>query len=104
MVSFVPGTCDLSLCGTDTLTDTLRTLHNDEEHFPNPRAFEPQRYKDDTQSAFAAAHAADFKHRDHFTFGAGRRLCQGTRLFLPFSSQTFRLPVIRTNLYLKVCT
>lgn len=57
-----------------------RALHNNEEHFPNPRAFDPSRYASDFQSAHEAARNADFALRDHYTFGAGRRQCQGMHI------------------------
>ncbi|KAL1602337.1 hypothetical protein SLS60_005753 [Paraconiothyrium brasiliense] len=55
-------------------------LHNNEAHFPNPRAFDPSRYATDFQTSSEAAHNADFSKRDQYTFGAGRRLCQGMHI------------------------
>ncbi|KAK7180398.1 hypothetical protein DPSP01_001825 [Paraphaeosphaeria sporulosa] len=63
-----------------TVMMNVWALHNNEEHFPKPRVFDPSRYAHDTQSAFEAAHAADFAQRDHYTFGAGRRSCQGMHI------------------------
>lgn len=53
------------------------TINMDPVHFPEPRAFNPDRYRDDMQSASEAASNPDGTKRDHFTFGAGRRICQG---------------------------
>ncbi|KAK5560797.1 hypothetical protein LTR46_001105 [Exophiala xenobiotica] len=53
------------------------SINMDPARYPDPRRFEPDRYKDDFQNAADAATASDVSKRDHFTFGAGRRLCQG---------------------------
>ena len=56
------------------------TLNHNVERYPNPRRFEPSRYAHDKQTAAEAALNADVTMRDHFLFGAGRRLCQGTHI------------------------
>ncbi|KAH6645425.1 cytochrome P450 [Truncatella angustata] len=55
-------------------------IHMDERRHPEPRAFEPSRYLGDESTARQSAQAADPKKRDHFSFGAGRRLCVGIDL------------------------
>ncbi|KAF2186414.1 putative cytochrome P450 [Zopfia rhizophila CBS 207.26] len=57
--------------------NNVYAIHNDPVRYPNPRRFNPERFKDDTQSAFDAALNPDVSKRDHFTFGAGRRICPG---------------------------
>ncbi|KAF4624844.1 hypothetical protein G7Y89_g13323 [Cudoniella acicularis] len=57
--------------------NNVYSIHHDPARFPNPRQFEPMRYKDDYQSLFDAANNPDVTKRDQFTFGAGRRICQG---------------------------
>jgi cytochrome P450 len=52
-------------------------IHMDPKRNPNPRRFDPERYKDDTQSLADAAANGDESKRDQFTFGAGRRICPG---------------------------
>lgn len=59
---------------------TYRGVHNDEKRFPNPRVFDPSRYANDLQSAAEAALCSDATKRDHFLFGAGRRVCQGMHI------------------------
>ncbi|PVH96854.1 putative cytochrome P450 [Periconia macrospinosa] len=59
------------------LMNNVYTIHNDPTRYPNPRRFDPQRFKDDDQSLFEAATNPDVSKRDHFTFGAGRRICPG---------------------------
>jgi cytochrome P450 len=55
-------------------------IHNDPERHPNPRRFDPTRYINDKQTAAQAANNPDASQRDHFVFGAGRRLCQGMHI------------------------
>jgi hypothetical protein len=52
----------------------------DPKRHPNPRAFDPSRYEGDLQSAAEACANPDASKRDHFTFGAGRRVCQGSHI------------------------
>ncbi|KAL1885839.1 hypothetical protein Plec18167_001335 [Paecilomyces lecythidis] len=52
-------------------------IHMDPNRYPSPRSFDPERYKDDHQSFADAAANPDPMKRDAFTFGAGRRICQG---------------------------
>ncbi|KAF6784298.1 cytochrome p450 [Colletotrichum sojae] len=52
-------------------------INMDEDRFKNPRAFDPSRYEGDNQNSTEAAMNADPSKRDHYVFGAGRRLCQG---------------------------
>ncbi|KAM0552436.1 hypothetical protein ACHAPJ_007997 [Fusarium lateritium] len=52
-------------------------IHMDPEQYPNPRQFDPERYRDDYQSLADAAANPDASKRDQFTFGAGRRICPG---------------------------
>ncbi|KAI4615649.1 hypothetical protein J4E80_006065 [Alternaria sp. BMP 0032] len=55
-------------------------IHNDPARHAEPRRFDPQRYYGDAQTAAEAACNADAAERDHFLFGAGRRLCQGMHI------------------------
>lgn len=52
----------------------------DPRRHPDPRRFDPARYANDTQTAAEAANNPDASKRDHFVFGAGRRLCQGMHI------------------------
>ncbi|KAF4953618.1 hypothetical protein FGADI_5954 [Fusarium gaditjirri] len=52
-------------------------IHMDPERHPDPRQFNPDRYRDDFQSLADAAANPDASKRDQFTFGAGRRICPG---------------------------
>ncbi|KAK5799929.1 hypothetical protein VI817_002141 [Penicillium citrinum] len=49
----------------------------DPNRHPNPRTFNPDRYKDEFQSFGDAAANPNPSSRDAFTFGAGRRICPG---------------------------
>ncbi|KAK2057163.1 cytochrome P450 [Colletotrichum caudatum] len=55
-------------------------IHTDEDRWEDPRAFDPSRYAGDDQNSFESASNADPSKRDHYGFGAGRRLCQGTHV------------------------
>jgi cytochrome P450 len=59
------------------VVNNVYTINMDPYRFPDPRRFEPDRYQDDCLGAAESAAVADVSKRDHFTFGAGRRLCQG---------------------------
>lgn len=52
-------------------------IQMDEKRHPEPRRFEPARYLGDNTTAHESAILPDPRQRDHFTFGAGRRLCLG---------------------------
>jgi cytochrome P450 len=52
-------------------------IHMDPWRYPNPRAFDPARYLHDSTSSAESAQNRDVSQRDHFTFGAGRRVCEG---------------------------
>lgn len=52
----------------------------DPKRHPDPRRFDPARYVNDKQTAAEAANNPDATKRDHFLFGAGRRLCQGMHI------------------------
>lgn len=49
----------------------------DPNRHPNPRVFDPSRYMNDFAGSSESAQSADVSKRDHFTFGAGRRICEG---------------------------
>ncbi|KAF2467456.1 cytochrome P450 [Lindgomyces ingoldianus] len=54
-------------------------IHYDPSLFPDPESFKPERYLSFPEKAgFYAAGGAD--KRDHWSFGAGRRICSGLHL------------------------
>ncbi|EXJ80110.1 hypothetical protein A1O1_08252 [Capronia coronata CBS 617.96] len=55
-------------------------IHMDPNRHTNPRAFDPDRYANDFLSEFECATNPDVSKRDHFIFGAGRRVCQGMHI------------------------
>ncbi|KAH8778616.1 cytochrome P450 [Diaporthe sp. PMI_573] len=55
-------------------------INMDENRFKSPRAFDPSRYEGDNQTSAEATMNSDPSKRDHFVFGAGRRVCQGMHI------------------------
>ncbi|KAI6090002.1 cytochrome P450 [Hypoxylon rubiginosum] len=55
-------------------------IHNDPKRHADPRRFDPNRWAHDSQTSAEAAMNSDASKRDHFLFGAGRRLCQGMHI------------------------
>lgn len=55
-------------------------IQNDPQRHREPRRFDPSRYSGDDQTAAEAANNPIASKRDHFVFGAGRRLCQGMHI------------------------
>ncbi|KAI0390138.1 O-methylsterigmatocystin oxidoreductase [Xylariaceae sp. FL0594] len=66
--------------GTAIAVNTL-SLHFDEARYPDPFSFRPERYHDANRlkSSLDYAAAPDPNERDHFSFGAGRRICPGIK-------------------------
>ncbi|KAI1091288.1 cytochrome P450 [Rostrohypoxylon terebratum] len=55
-------------------------ISNDPKRHRDPRRFNPTRWAGDTQTSIEAATNQDPSKRDHYVFGAGRRLCQGMHI------------------------
>jgi cytochrome P450 len=55
-------------------------IHFDPKMFPDPMAFKPDRYLNHPHRVGVYAAAADPNERDHYAFGAGRRICPGMHL------------------------
>jgi cytochrome P450 len=53
------------------------TIHRDPARYINPSAFDPERFLGDDTSSAESAKSIDVSRRDHFGFGAGRRICPG---------------------------
>ncbi|KAL4268978.1 cytochrome P450 family protein [Pleurotus pulmonarius] len=53
------------------------TLHHDERRYPDAWTFDPDRYINDNLSASESAKLPNVLERDHWAFGAGRRICPG---------------------------
>ncbi|EFZ04438.2 cytochrome P450 [Metarhizium robertsii] len=51
------------------------TIHHDERRFPEPQKFNPDHYINDTLSSAQSSNLGDANERDHWMFGAGRRIC-----------------------------
>ncbi|KAI2630115.1 cytochrome P450 [Xylaria nigripes] len=55
-------------------------IHMNPKRYPNPTAFVPERYIDDNTTSMESTKQKDVSKRDHFLFGAGRRICQGMHI------------------------
>uniref|UniRef100_A0A0W0FIQ3 Putative cytochrome P450 n=1 Tax=Moniliophthora roreri TaxID=221103 RepID=A0A0W0FIQ3_MONRR len=56
------------------------SLHFNEQRYPDPYVFNPDRYIDDTLNSAESANLSDPYKRDHWMFGVGRRICIGMLL------------------------
>lgn len=63
-----------------TVIGNVWAIHMDPKRYPEPEKFRPERFLDDDLSAAKSAATMDPKRRDHFTFGWGRRVCQGMHI------------------------
>lgn len=52
-------------------------IHHDETRHDDPERFNPKRYIDDPLTTQQSLNLPDATKRDHFAFGAGRRVCPG---------------------------
>lgn len=55
-------------------------IHYDPDRYPDPEKFDPNRYINHSLKAGAYTAHPDPYERDHFSFGAGRRVCPGMHL------------------------
>ena len=62
------------------LLANINALHWDEQRYDEPFRFKPERYLDHPHRSAVYANSGDAKERDHYTFGAGRRICPGIHL------------------------
>ncbi|KDR71228.1 hypothetical protein GALMADRAFT_143937 [Galerina marginata CBS 339.88] len=67
------------------------TLHHNEIRYPDAFVFNPDRYLGDNLSCGESAKLANVMERDHWTFGAGRRICPG----LPAAERELWLAISR---------
>lgn len=60
-----------------TANSAVRFINFDPEKYKDPYKFNPERYLPYELSAAAYVNIADPNQRDHFSYGAGRRICPG---------------------------
>lgn len=53
------------------------TIHHNPERYPDPFTFNPDRYIGDEHSCSESSRLPNGLERDHWAFGAGRRICPG---------------------------
>ncbi|KAF4498010.1 cytochrome P450 [Fusarium agapanthi] len=66
-------------------------IHRDPKRYPDPNNFIPERFDGDTRSSQESAASPDVSKRDHFVFGAGRRICPGYHV----ADRSFAVSVMR---------
>lgn len=55
-------------------------MHMDPQVWKDPEKFDPDRYADHSKLAPEYVAAGDWEKRDHYGYGAGRRICPGMYL------------------------
>ena len=55
-------------------------IHHDATRYADPDKFNPRRFEGQTELASVYANSGDHGKRDHFGYGAGRRICPGIHL------------------------
>ncbi|KAH7050031.1 putative O-methylsterigmatocystin oxidoreductase [Macrophomina phaseolina] len=71
---------DFWIPANTVVTINQYAIHYDPARYKDPEAFRPERYLGHPHKAGVYAAAADPYERDHFSFGAGRRICSGMHL------------------------
>ncbi|KAF5715048.1 cytochrome P450 monooxygenase [Fusarium mundagurra] len=66
-------------------------IHRDPTRYRDPDNFIPERFEGDTRSSQESAASPDVSKRDHFVFGAGRRICPGYHI----ADRSFAVSVMR---------
>ncbi|KAF8607703.1 cytochrome P450 [Ceratobasidium sp. AG-I] len=60
-----------------TVICNVWAIHHNSERFDEPEKFKPERFMGNTMSMAESVAQGDHLKRDHFAFGAGRRVCPG---------------------------
>ncbi|KAI1800125.1 cytochrome P450 [Daldinia bambusicola] len=63
-----------------TIILNIWDIHHDPVRYQHPEEFTPSRFQWQTRLASSYANCRDHRDRDHFAYGAGRRLCPGIHL------------------------
>ena len=70
----------LTIPKDSTVVINVWGLHNDPARYPDPERFDPLRFEGRTRLAPEYANSPDYEKRDHYAYGAGRRICPGMHL------------------------
>ncbi|KAF2999436.1 hypothetical protein E8E13_007651 [Curvularia kusanoi] len=63
-----------------TIVLNVWSMHHDETRWSKPEDFEPDRFSDHVALAPVYAASGEWENRDHYGYGAGRRICPGIHL------------------------
>lgn len=63
-----------------TVFSPAYSIQHDAKLYPEPYKYNPDRYLDRPHLAMAYAGSPDYENRDHYAYGAGRRICVGIHL------------------------
>lgn len=81
-----------SISVSNIITNYLRAIHMNPELHESPAEFRPERYLNKTLSAADYINSNDPYERDHFTYGAGRRVCPGVHV----AERSLYINIVRT--------
>ena len=56
------------------------SIHMNPDVYPDPYTYNPDRYIGRPLLAMSYAGSPDYENRDHYSYGAGRRICVGIHL------------------------
>jgi len=82
----------ITLTESTTLILVLRAIHFDEKLRSDPQRFEPSRYLKSSLPAADYINVNDPYERDHFAYGAGRRVCPGVHV----AERSLYINIVRT--------
>lgn len=75
-----------------TVVLNVWAMHHDSDTWKDPQHFIPERFESYPSLASTYAASGKWDERDHYGYGAGRRICPGESNFLPVPPSPSSLP------------